>query len=247
MLSLSLSLPSGHIYSREAIVSYLLAKNKELKEQRSQYEAQLASDAQKITAEKQTTETQAIQAFIQKDQGPAQKSTQDHAVGYQQSLKRKIDTETKEDGNKRLKEISYWLSEAQPEYNEDKEEAVRNNPPPARPASPMSGQPLRLKDLVPITLGRESIKNGKEVGKCICAVSNKALTTQPVLVIKKTGVVMLKDVFDTVVKTSDGKGMVCPIMGTKFKEKDVLELTKGKSGFAASGEIVATKYTPTMT
>ena len=48
-------------------------------------------------------------------------------------------------------------------------------------------------------------------------------------------------------KTKDGKKLVCPITGTKFKEKDVLELQNGKSGFAASGEVIASKYTPTLT
>mmetsp|Transcript_5498 Transcript_5498/g.8211 ORF Transcript_5498/g.8211 Transcript_5498/m.8211 type:complete len:111 (+) Transcript_5498:58-390(+) len=110
----------------------------------------------------------------------------------------------------------------------------------------MSGQPLRMKDLVSIQLQRESSKKaGLEDGKCICAVSNKAITTQPVVAIKKTGVVVLKDVFNKIVKSN--KGMVCPITGKKFKEKDILELKKGSSGFAASGDVVATKYTPTLT
>lgn len=243
--------PSGHIYSREAIVSYLLSKNRLLKQQREEYEQLLAADAQKSENLAQTSESLAIQAFLQKDQGPAQQSTQDHAIEFRQTLKRKIDTETKEEGKKRLKEISYWLSESQPEYNQQQEK-IRNGPPPDRPSSPMSGEPLRLKDLIPIKLIRENSHENDKVnpqGKCVCAVSNKTITTQEVVAIKKTGVVMLKDVYDDVVKkSSDGKSiMICPITGKKFKEKDVIQLEKGKSGFAASGKVEASKYTPTMT
>jgi nitric oxide synthase-interacting protein len=79
--------------------------------------------------------------------------------------------------------------------------------------------------------------------KCLCAVSNKAITTQPAIVIKKTGVVILEDVFNKVIKSS----MTCPIKGKKFKEKDILHLSKCASGFAASGTVVATKYRPTLT
>jgi len=161
-----------------------------------------------------------------------------------------IDDDAQKRGNKRLKEISYWLSEAQPEYTEkDRVERIMKNAPKDRPDSPMSGNPLRLKDLVPIQLNRENDGNEKAGGngKCICAVSNKAITTQPVVVIKKSGVVLLKDVYDSVVKGKKGKSMVCPITGEKFKEKDILDLQKGKSGFAASGDVVASKYTPTMT
>ena len=240
---------SGHIYSREAIVSYLLTKSQVLKEQKRIYDAQLANDVQNTQQKQDTTQTLAIQTFIDKDQGSTQESLKDHTTGYHESLKRKIDIETKEEGNKRLKEISYWLSEAQPEYTEDaKKERIRGNPPPERPASPMSGNPLRLKDLTSITLHREGEGEGKKLdGKCMCAISNKAITTQPVIAIQKTGVVMLKDVYDKVVKTKDGKKMVCPITGKKFKEKDVLELKKAKSGFAASGIVFASKYTPTLT
>lgn len=239
--------PSGHIYSREAIVAYLLTKNKELKDARAKYEAQLAADEQKQKSEELARKEDEIHKFMEKDQGPAQRSTEEHGRAHQNNLKRKIDTETVQDGKKKLKQISYWLSEAQPQYtNESKEESVRNNPPPKRPPSPMSGDPLRLKDLIPIKLQREAKGNGgSEVGKCICAVSAKAITTQPVVAIKKSGIVILKEVYDKVVKTS--KGMTCPITGTKIKEKDVIELKKGASGYAASGEVVASKYTPTMT
>lgn len=222
-----------------------MTKNKQLKQQRQEYEKLLAADAQKCQSEKEVASSLAVQEFLQKDQGPAQRSTQDHAIDFSSSLKRKIDTESKEEGKKRLKEICYWLSEAQPEYN-DKEHQIRHGGAtiPERPPSPMSGQPLRLKDLIPITLMRED--TGVD-SKCTCAVSKKTITTQKVVAIKKTGVVMLKDVYETVVKTPNGKGMICPITGKPFKEKDLLELVKGKSGFAASGKVEASKYIPTMT
>ena len=50
-------------------------------------------------------------------------------------------------------------------------------------------------------------------------------------------------VYDELAKPS----MTCPVTGKKFKEKDVLELHKGSSGFAASGCVVAKKYNPTLT
>lgn len=246
--------PSGHIYSREAIVSYLLTKRQEINDQKKQYEAQISTDARTAISEQQTTQTRAIQTFIQKDQGclNADTTLTDHTASLHKNLKRDIDLiddETQKKGNKRLKEISYWLSEAQPEYTEkDRVENIRKNVPKDRPDSPMSGNPLRLKDLVSIQLVREGDGDTTSGGgKCMCAVSDKAITTQPVILIKKTGVVILKDVYESVVRGKKGKSMLCPTTGKKFKEKDVLELQKGKSGFAASGDVIASKYTPTMT
>jgi len=188
-----------------------------------------------------------------------QLSQQNHKSTFQQTLKRKIDIETKEEGMKKLQRTSYWLSESQPqEHTEEmKEDEIRNNVPRERPCSPMTGNyPLKMKELVPIKLLRED-KGGQEkndsssssaaianVGsKCLCCVSNKVISTQQAVAIKKTGAVMLEDVFQKIVKPS----MTCPVTGKKFKEKDILYLMKCASGFAASGKVVATKYKPTIT
>ena len=237
--------PSGHIYSREAIVSYLLTKTQELKEARHRYDAQLKADQHKQRQKDLETQDQQRKEFLQRDQGSMHLSKQIHESALQQSLKRKIDIETKQEGAAKLQRTSYWLGESQPQYTEQsKEDEIRNNPPPERPSSPMSGQPLRLKDLTPITLMRDKQDDDNVIGsKCLCAVSNKAITTQSAIVIKKTGIVILEDVFNKVVKPS----MICPIKGKKFKEKDILHLSKCASGFAASGTVVATKYRPTLT
>jgi nitric oxide synthase-interacting protein len=231
--------PSGHIYSREAIVAYLLEKKKEIKEETAAYEAKIAVQEQSRRQDLASKEDQHKKAFLLKDQGSTHLTVNKHENSLIESSKRKIDMESTDKGQKRLKHVSYWLAEAQPQAEQEE----IKSPPNQRPPSPMTGNYLRLKDLTPITLQRE---DGTSQAKCICAVSHKAITTQPIVLIKKTGVVMLKDVYETVVKTKTGD-MVCPISGRKIKEKDVMELKKASSGFSASGQVVATSYTPTMT
>jgi len=243
--------PSGHIYSREAILSYLLTKNQELKKARVQYERQLSIDQNRINTERQEEEEKQIEKFtLENHNCSTQISKEVHAKAHKTSLGRKIDTESTDTLNKSLKRTSYWLSESQPQYTKEaKEEEIRNNPPPKRPPSPMSGRPLKLKDLIAIQLHRDSGDGGDTnrndgVGRCICPVSNKTISTQPVVLIKKTGIVLLKDIFDQLRKSS---GNTCPITGKKFKDKDVITLIKGTSGFSASGNVVAKKYRPTLT
>jgi len=78
--------------------------------------------------------------------------------------------------------------------------------------------------------------------KCICAVSEKVITTQAVVAVR--GAVMLQDVYEKLAKPD----LICPITGKKFKpEKHVLQLQKAASGFAASGQVTAKLYRPTMT
>ena len=54
---------------------------------------------------------------------------------------------------------------------------------------------------------------------------------------------MLKSIYEELAKPT----MECPVTSKKFKEGDVLELVSGRSGFAASGKVVAKKYNPTLT
>lgn len=208
--------PSGHVYSREAIVEYLLNKTNDIKKAKQNYQAYLQKQQAQQEAESDKAHSQAIVAFEGK-----QKATDS-------SRKRERDDDEKKKNP--LASTSYWLSEFQPEYKDEVPE-----PPPDRPASPFSGEPLRLKDLRSLTLERSSD------GKVLCAVSHKTITTQPVVALKQH--VVLEQVYDSLVKDS----MICPITGTKLKKKHVLKLVKAKSGFASSGPVVAKKYRPTIT
>lgn len=154
-----------------------------------------------------------------------------------------------------LSHVSYWLSSSQPDaaasaaaagsaFDYEKEIMALPSPPPDRPPSPMSGEPLKLKQLIPIHLVHEQnerISNNGE--RVLCSVSQKRITTQDAVAIKSSGQVMLKSVFDELAKPT----MTCPVTGKKFKDKDVIKLIKGKSGFAASGNVEAKKYNPTLT
>jgi nitric oxide synthase-interacting protein len=123
--------------------------------------------------------------------------------------------------------------------------------PPKRPASPMTGRPLRSKDLIPVDLILEDTggSSASDVGgsgggstKFICPVSRKTITTQKVILIKNTRQVMLESVARDLAYPS----MTCPVTSKPFKMSDVLELSQAASGFAASGSVEASKYKPVL-
>lgn len=275
--------PSGHIYSREAIVQYLLTKNGELKKQKAEYERRRL-EVENRRAEWEEKERKRRQdTFVRKDQGAMSSSSSNAlvlrnnddaggggaivAAAGRTSTSTTAAASTKEKGQNSLKHVSYWLATSQPamnggdnkadgDFDYEKEIEALPPPPPTRPSSPMSGAPLRLKQLIPLHLVREGAEDatarsgkrgrsdgGNGTGRILCAVSHKTLTTQPTVAIKNSGQVMLKSVFDELAKPT----MTCPVTGKRFKEKDVLELIKGRSGYAASGEVVARKYNPTLT
>ena len=268
--------PSGHIYSREAIVQYLLTKNGELKKEKAEYERlRLEVENRRVEWEEKERKKNE-QKFMRKDQGAMSAiasssttlvvrsddtdTTSRSVAGSSAAASAVKSGSSKGKEENSLSHVSYWLATSQPQHKKgaskegdfDYEAEIEQLPPapPERPPSPMSGEPLKLKQLIPLHLVREGDEDGKQsksskeaTGRILCAVSHKTITTQPTIAIAKTGQVMLKSVYKELAEPD----MTCPITSKKFKQKDVLELVKGKSGYAASGETVARKYNPTLT
>jgi len=157
------------------------------------------------------------------------------------SRQRKIDDTDKKTKLAELQQVSPWVPQFTPEAK-----LTDIKPPPRRPASPMTGAPLRTKDLIPINLEREvdtSVRSGTSGPvRFICPVSRKTITTQKVILIKTTGALMLESTAHKVAY----KSMICPLTSKPFRMEDVLELVSASSGFSASGQVEATKYRPTV-
>lgn len=253
--------PSGHVYSREAIVEYLLTKNGELKKEKSEYERKRLVIENRRVAWEEKNRKIAEEKFVRKDQGAMSSAIvlrNEDGDKKRPAVASSAGDNSGSRSTNSLNQVSYWLAAAQPQHTKGmakdgefdyvREIEALGEAPPDRPPSPMSKNPLKLKSLIPIHLVREGDEDGKAkkgdfTGRILCGVSHKAITTQPAVLIKNSGQIMLKTVYEDLAKPD----MVCPVTGKKFKEKDVIELVKGRSGFAASGETVAKKYNPTMT
>lgn len=254
--------PSGHIYEREAIVSYLLTKSGELKREKKEYEKLRLGVEQRRVEWEEKNRKRELERFVRKDQGAIAGGegalvVRDESVASAADAKKSMASSSAAVAAKpkenSLKQVSYWLTEAAPQHKKhqaiydgdfdyQKEIEALPSPPPERASSPMSGEPLKLKQLIPLHLQHEGTK-GSTGGKILCAVSHKQITTQSAVCIKPSGQVMLKSVYEELAKPT----MECPVTSKKFKEGDVLELVSGRSGFASSGTVVAKKYNPTLT
>lgn len=210
--------PSGHIYERQAILQYLLHQTQTIKQAQQRYDQWL-----------QTKETENLQEQERKRKVLVEKFEETQKVVP--NKKQKIIDDNP------LKRSSFWLADFQP-TNEDAAERKEMEPPPKRPLSPMSQQPLRRKDLISLELKRNKDDH------VICAVSEKSIVTQPaVALITKADVpaqVVLEQVYNDL-----GKEKLCPVTGRKVSK--ILKLQKGGSSFAASGVTVeAATYRPNM-
>lgn len=237
--------PSGHVYSREAIIEYLLTKTQEIKRQNKAYELQQAKVVKDAQDQVAADEVQLQQRFIDSIEGvktvaKRKASEIEEKQSYMSTRQKIIDDTDDQVKLAQLKQVAPWIPQFTPEA---KESLIK--PPPRYPSSPMSGRPLRTKDLIPINMEREvSNAVGANPGpvRFMCPVSSKTITNQKVILIKSTGVIMLESVAQSLAL----KTMTCPITGKSFTQDDILELVGAASAFAASGAVEATKYRPTM-
>jgi len=110
----------------------------------------------------------------------------------------------------------------------------------------MTGMPLRAKDLVPLSLEVQEgtgYGNGDGRTRYLCSLSKKQIGSQPCVLLKPSGVVILESVFEELVKPT----MRDPISSERLKKKDVLRLKRAGSSFAASGSVEVTKQGLAMT
>ena len=137
---------------------------------------------------------------------------------------------------------SFWIPSLTPEAKPD--EAKK---PDTKTRCPMSGKPLRIKDLIPVKFSVAADDEKSLITREVrykCAVTHDALgNSVPCAVLRNTGNVVTMDCVEKLIK----KDMLCPFTGEKLKEKDIIAIQRGGTGFAGSGiELSAKKDGPAM-
>ena len=248
--------PSGRLYSREAIYEYLLQKTRDLKELTILYEEQQMKkirDSEELKAADYGEQVAAfcatqdgVQGIIQGTVAVGDKRGREDGVYISGASRRKIiDDSTHDEKLVQLQKISPWIAQFTPSA---KASDIRQ--PPKRPPSPFSGNPLRSKDLLPVSLMRDG-SSASSSSSCsssagtsgtpvlyVCPVSQKTITNQPLVYIKTTGALML----ESVAKELAFKTMICPLTSKRFKMEDVLPVVQAASSFSSTGTVEASRF-----
>ncbi|XP_062340661.1 nitric oxide synthase-interacting protein [Osmerus eperlanus] len=102
---------------------------------------------------------------------------------------------------------------------------------------PMSGRPLKMNELIPVrfkaldpSLDRVALLTRQE--RYVCAVTKDTLgNSTPCSVLRPSGAVVTQECVEKLIR----KDMIDPVTGDKLKEKDIVPLQRGGTGFAGSG------------
>lgn len=240
--------PDGWIYDRECILEYLLTQKLELQAAAKKFDDQEKRKDRKLDREKQEAQLQEIIDFEKVDQGllssdyrhkralEKAEETVEGAVDDGKEKRRKKG-ELLVVSKAEMRAPSFWASQctqtAAPAELKKVDTTVK---------CPMSGNKLRVKDLVAVKFeitDQKMLDHGGDKGFVCCAVSKHPITHQKAVVIKPSGIVVL----ESVLKDMVFKDNVCPITGKKIKGKeDILPLQTGGTGFRAHNETEAKSH-----
>jgi Zinc-finger of nitric oxide synthase-interacting protein len=253
--------PSGYLYDETAILEYLLQQTGAIKRKHAEDKDREEQRMLKSEEAEQQRKKQKIDAF----------------QNAQQFIKKEVGPDKDETGSNDLHRVSYWLSAAQPTLisgrighklkEESSSDAIIGTtlaltttaetfPPPERPRSPMTQEPLLRRDLWPVQLDVAKRTSSAPLLPR-CAISEKpigpgaaavAYWTEQKPSAKLPGRIVLQSVYEEL--SLANAGATCPLTDRRIRH--VRTLQRGGSSFAATAAsggqaIVSTQYTPTIT
>ncbi|XP_029636612.1 nitric oxide synthase-interacting protein isoform X1 [Octopus sinensis] len=232
--------PDGHLYDKEAILEYIIHKKKEIALKLKKYEKQKSkNEAEQLEIGQAEAESQK-KAFMENEANPVKminNSTEEASTSGSTSI-----SNMKQGKDKALP--SFWLPCLTPSAS-----ASVMTKPDEKVRCPMSGKPIKLKDLIDITFTPINDRDTKtslitKQARYVCAVSNDVLgNSVPCVALKTSGKVVTMECVEKIIK----KDMIDPINGKKLTDKDIIRLQRGASGFSASGiQLDAKEIRPSM-
>mmetsp|Transcript_5644 Transcript_5644/g.14419 ORF Transcript_5644/g.14419 Transcript_5644/m.14419 type:complete len:319 (-) Transcript_5644:74-1030(-) len=235
--------PQGYLYEREVIYEYILQKRKDNERALQAWAAQEAADVASAEEARREDEQRAIEAFERGQKGLASAGvggvagsralTNCRPAGATSSVRGHV---VNDDVSKHAADLNFWTPQNAPMA------AKRVAKPDTTIRCPMSGEPLRLKQLISVKFTpadsdgdpSATLEALKPNERYVCPITHKALATGAELVVLRTsGTVVTRDSVNKVIK----KDMLDPFCEppAKLKEKDLIAIRTEGTGFAQRG------------
>lgn len=224
--------PHGYLYDKEAILEYILHKKKEAAKQLKEYERQKRKDEEELAELAKAEQASKAEAFLKEEKniGSNGVALQNGASTSKQSISNMSDGREK-------KLPSFWIPSLTPEAKK-----CELKKPDTTVYCPMSGKPLKMKDLIPVkfTLIQDSDEKSliARQARYKCAVTHDTLgNSVPSAVLKTSGNVVTMECIEKIIL----KEMTDPTNGKTLTERDIILLQRGGTGYASTNEALKAK------
>ncbi|XP_073513833.1 nitric oxide synthase-interacting protein [Phyllobates terribilis] len=239
--------PDGYIYEKEAILEYILHQKREIARQMKAYEKQKNEKKTEMEELSKAAKESKMKVFLDKEMSIISKplnpfTRRAEGGGAVAAEAGSSSQQSSEEKNKQLP--SFWIPSLTPEAK-----STQVKKPDKSVYCPMSGRPLKMKDLISVKftavddkVDRVGLINRQD--RYVCAVTRDMLgNSVPCAVLRPSGAVVTLECVEKLIK----KDMTDPIRGDKLTERDIIVLQRGGTGFSGSGvQLEAKEARPVM-
>ncbi|XP_019893646.1 nitric oxide synthase-interacting protein homolog [Musca domestica] len=221
----------GYLFDKEAILQYIITKKNEYSRKLKEYERLKKQEENEQTQEASRKQATAVEAFV-KSEKPVNGTVD--MPGTSKDAAKRVESSISNMANGHEKKLpSFWLPSECPNAGRAKIEK-----PDPTIYCPVSQRPLKAKDLIDVkfTLLKDGDRSKSLIAKearYMCPVTHDVLSNAiPCAVLRPTGDVVTMECVEKLIK----KDMIHPLTSQKLKEKDIIPLQRGGTGYAYTNE-----------
>ncbi|XP_066600324.1 nitric oxide synthase-interacting protein homolog [Prorops nasuta] len=221
----------GHLFDKEAILEYILTKKREYARKLKEYEKQKQKKLEESQEKTATDELVKLQNFLKGEK---------NIVSKQQIKPKDGESSISNMSNGRDKQLpSFWIPAQTPEAKE-----LTAQKPDKCIYCPISGKPLKIKDLISIKFTEVKDPDDKKSlivkqARYMCPITHDILSNSiPCAVVKTSGDVVTMECVEKILK----KDWINPLDGSKLTEADIIPLQRGGTGYAAVNDSLEGKH-----
>ncbi|KAI8116545.1 putative nitric oxide synthase-interacting protein [Lucilia cuprina] len=219
----------GYLFDKEAILQYIITKKNEYSRKLKEYERLKKMEENDVTQELNRKQQECVEQFVKSGKpvnGTVEKPSTSREAKEESSISNMANGHEK-------KLPSFWLPSECP--NAGLAKAKKPDP---TIYCPVSQKVLKAKDLIDVkfTLVKDGDTKKSLIAKearYMCPVTHDILSNAvPCAVLRPTGDVVTMECVEKLIK----KDMIHPLTSQKLKEKDIIPLQRGGTGYALTNE-----------
>jgi nitric oxide synthase-interacting protein len=216
--------PEGYLYDKESVLEYIITKKNEVSRRLKEYEKEKKREVEELASAAHEDQLKQIESFKKQENDITVK-------GYQPKKAIAAPSISNVAPGMEGHVPSFWIPSKTPEAKKS------SIPKPDKTVyCPMSGNALKMKDLIPVKFteikdnGDKKSLIAKDARYC-CPVTRDTLSNSiQCAVIRTSGDVVTMDCVEKIIK----KDWLHPMTGEKLTEKDIIPLQRGGTGFSGT-------------
>ncbi|XP_003396474.1 nitric oxide synthase-interacting protein homolog [Bombus terrestris] len=221
----------GYLFDKEAILEYVLTKKKEYARKLKEYEKQKQQEEEQSNEKSANEELQKLQKFLKGEK---------NIVSRSQITAKESGSSVSNMSNGKDKMLpSFWIPSKTPEAKE-----TTLQKPDKTIYCPLSGKPLKIKDLIPVKFTEVKDPDDKKSlivkqARYMCPITHDILSNSvPCAVIRTTGDVVTMECVEKIIR----KDWINPLDSTELTEADIIPLQRGGTGYSAVNDGLEGKH-----